>query len=467
MSSPTFRLSDDAIRAALTPGPEIHAPDGLGNDIRLAIEPVAQRRPGRFAWRPSGQVRIALRVALAAALLLLLVAALWLAGTTLNPAPPAVVSTYHGGPARTGIQPGPAPEGWPQIPGGGTVSMQGPFGPWGPAVAMGLVLTGDQRGHVTANDLRSHAQIWQVSGEAAINSALTVAGDLVLVGDDSGVLRALRIADGSEEWRWTAPSGQPIHSSPAVLGDVAVVGSLGGELVALDAATGAIRWSLNPVGGQVSRGIAAADGIAYVGVGGATPTDRGTLQAWDIANGAKRWSASLQPGNTSTPAVADGRVFVTGGLDAQSDPRHALYAFDATTGQRAWPAPWSSETGQSLYIDAVADGLVLVGSSDGQLVALDAATGAIRWGPNPVGAAMSPNGGVVDGVLYATVGQQGVTAVDLATGDTIWTIKVKGEPSAPTIVDGHILVDTTLGKLVWIDGGGLARSLVPAPPNGG
>ena len=29
MSSPMFLLTDDAIRAALTPAPEIHAPQGL------------------------------------------------------------------------------------------------------------------------------------------------------------------------------------------------------------------------------------------------------------------------------------------------------------------------------------------------------------------------------------------------------------------------------------------------------
>src|SRR6478735_7816624 len=142
MSTPTFRLSEDAIRTALTPGPEVSAPQGLADDIRLAIRPVSQRHPGVLAWRPSRQARLVLRVALAAALLLLLAAALWLVGTSRDQAPPALVSTYHGGPARTGIQPGPAPEGWPQIAEGGAVSMQGPFGTWGPAVVDGLVLTG-------------------------------------------------------------------------------------------------------------------------------------------------------------------------------------------------------------------------------------------------------------------------------------------------------------------------------------
>ena len=141
--------------------------------------------------------------------------------------------------------------------------------------------------------------------------------------------------------------------------------------------------------------------------------------------------AALQPGNTSTPTVADGRVFVAGGLDVQTTDPHALYAFDATTGRPAWPAPWSSSTGQNLYIDAVADGLVVVGSSDGQLVALDAATGTVRWGRLDVGAFVSPNGGVVGSTLFATVGGQRIMALDLATGTRIWTDQGQRRPERP------------------------------------
>ena len=382
-----------------------------------------------------------------------------------DPAPPALVSTYHGGPARTGVMPGPAPEGWPQVAEDGTVGMKGAFGTWGPAVVNGLVITGDQSGNVTATDLASRTMAWTVKVGAPINSAPTVAGDLVLVGDDAGILHALRLTDRSEAWHWVAPSGAPIHGAPAVLGDVVVVASLAGDLAALDVATGARRWETE-VGGGIGRAIAAADGLVYVGVGGSTPADDGSLQARDIATGALRWSQPLQPGDTATPAVADGRVFVAGGLDARPGAPHALYAFDAVTGEPAWSAPWTSDTGGSLYIDSVADGMVMVGSSDGRLLALDAATGTVRWHLDDVGPALSPNGGFVGGTLYAAVGEQRILAVDARTGAPIWAIAVKGEPSAPTIVDGHVLVVTTLGKLVWIDGGGPAQTLDPLPSSG-
>ena len=448
-----MRLPDDAIRAALTPPSDVHAPAGLADDIRLAITTVPQRSAG-FAWRPSRRAWPLLRIALAVAFLLLLAAMLWVAGSRLVSAPPALVSTYHGGPARTGIMPGPAPRGEPVLE--HEASMSGPFGGPNPVVAQGLVLTGDQRGNVTAMDLLTHDEVWQLPLGASINAGPSVAGDLVLVGDDAGILHALDLPTGQVRWTWQAAG--PIQSSTAVVGDVAIVGSLGGELVALDVATGTPRWKVTTPG-QVSRSVAAADGLVYAGVGG--PADDGQLIAYDLATGAQRWSRPLQPGNTSTPTVAGGRVYVTGGLDAQTDDAHALYAFDAATGTPAWPAPWVSDTGQNLYIDAAADGLVVVGSSDGKLVALDAATGQVRWIRDDVGAALSPNGGVVGTVLYVAVGGNGLMAVDLATGTTIWTFPTKGDPSAPTIVDGWILIDTSVGKLDWIGGGGPTPSTAP------
>jgi outer membrane protein assembly factor BamB len=171
----------------------------------------------------------------------------------------------------------------------------------------------------------------------------------------------------------------------------------------------------------------------------------------------------MEPGNSSTPTVADGRVFATGGLDGTGAEPHRLYAFDAMTGVPAWPNAWASSTGANLFIVAVADGLVVVGSSDGQLVALDAATGKVVWIRSDAGNFASPNGAVVGGTLFATVGGQRVMALDLATDTPIWTIQVKGDPSAPSIVDGRILLDTSLGKVIWISGGGPAPSLTAAP----
>lgn len=51
--STTMRLPDDAIRAALAPDPDLRAPAGLADAIRVAIDTVPQRRPGILGWTPT------------------------------------------------------------------------------------------------------------------------------------------------------------------------------------------------------------------------------------------------------------------------------------------------------------------------------------------------------------------------------------------------------------------------------
>jgi outer membrane protein assembly factor BamB len=88
-----------------------------------------------------------------------------------------------------------------------------------------------------------------------------------------------------------------------------------------------------------------------------------------------------------------------------------LYALDATTGEERW----RFQTGDTVWSSpAVANGVVYVGSFDGNLYALDAATGQERWRLRIVEDAtpgedsrdsesrewIFPSPAVVDGVVY-------------------------------------------------------------------
>jgi outer membrane protein assembly factor BamB len=110
----------------------------------------------------------------------------------------------------------------------------------------------------------------------------------------------------------------------------------------------------------------------------------GTLYALDLAGGRLVWrfdteGHTLESGRfgfdrrsiQSSPAVAGGRVFV-GSRDGH------LYAVDAATGKLAWRADHEMSWVNSS--PAVARGLVVASSSDNHFVqAVDAATGRERW----------------------------------------------------------------------------------------
>lgn len=446
--STTMRLTDHAIRTALTPAAEVHAPAGLADGIRTAIGPLPQRRAGIFGGGLSGQNRLVLRLVVVGLLVLGLLAALSFVGSPRPPSlVPATAATYHGGPERSGVMPGPGPAGDPRME--WEVAVKGAMGAWSPAVVDGTVYVGDEGGFVTAIDEVTHATRWQHEVGAPINSAISVADGLVIVGADDGVVHALDVATGNERWAYT--TGGPVHSGAAVVDGVAYFGSTDGHLYALDVATGQDRWPPVATPGSVSRAVAAAAGVAYVGSGGATAADAGTLGAYDTATGSLIWSAPLEPGNTTTPTVVDGRVYVAGGLDSTGAVKHQLYAFDTATHRSAWAAPFSAPTGATLLLGAVAHGLVFVESYDGTLYVVDARTGALAW-TAPIHATQSPNGGLVGNVFYATGDDRKVHAIDIESHDELWSFGVNGTPTAPAIVNGRVIVGTSLGKVVSISG---------------
>jgi outer membrane protein assembly factor BamB len=108
-----------------------------------------------------------------------------------------------------------------------------------------VVDVGDQSGFVSAIDEATGTLRWQKDVGAAINSGVSVADGLLIVGDDNGVIHALdTTAQGLE--RWTYQAGGPVHSSAAIIDGVAYLGSLDGQLYALDVAWPSCWLSARP-----------------------------------------------------------------------------------------------------------------------------------------------------------------------------------------------------------------------------
>lgn len=461
MSTP-MRLTDDAIRLALTPAPDIQAPAGLADGIRMAVAATSQRRRSVLGFAPSPRTRIALRLAFVGLLVFALVGLLLFVGSKHAPTSLPTTNTYHGGPERNGVMPGPGPTGVPSVEWHYDL-LQGSIGAWSPAVVDGVVFVADQGGFVSAIDERTGTELWQVGVGAPINSGVTVASGLVIVGDDAGVIHALDVTSGGERWHYQASS--TVHSAAAIVDGVAWIGSLDGALYALDVQTGAPHWR-EPVitAGPINRAIAASGGLIYVGSGGAAPGDLATLQAYDASTGLLRWAKTLEPGNTSTPSVSDGRVFVTGGLDTTSTLSQDLYAFDASTGEAPWP-PFHAPTGKTLLIGAVADGLVFAESTDGTMYVVDAVTGSLDWIAE-IHSSQAPSAGVVGGTIYVTSDDRKIHAFDIASHQEwggSWPFAVDGAPGSPTIVDGRIIVGTSYGQVISITGAGSPSSAAPLP----
>ena len=99
-----------------------------------------------------------------------------------------------------------------------------------------------------------------VEGIGESSPAVSTALGLVFVGDLSGMVHAVRVADGQAAW--TFKTKGEVKSSPVVHGDKVVVGSYDGSLYGLDIKSGTQAWVVHTEN-YVHGTPAIVDGIAY------------------------------------------------------------------------------------------------------------------------------------------------------------------------------------------------------------
>lgn len=169
------------------------------------------------------------------------------------------------------------------------------------------------------------------------------------------------------------------------------------------------------------------------------------IDAANVAQLGLAWALDLgtNRGIEATPIAVDGVLFATG-------PWSVVYAIDARSGRMLWSfdPQVPRRYGRIACCDvvnrgvAVYKGKVFVGTLDGRLIALDAATGALVWetltvDPNRsytiTGAPRVVAGRVLIGNGGAELGVRGyVSAYDAQTGQLAWRFyTVPGDPRKP------------------------------------
>lgn len=167
------------------------------------------------------------------------------------------------------------------------------------------------------------------------------------------------------------------------------------------------------------------------------------------------WSTSIGQGDakrariTAEPAVSGGRVFT---LDSAGQ-----VSATSITGQPLWrtsvvPASDPSGRRPGGGISAVGD-TVYVGTEYGEVLALDAGTGGIRWRQRFDGPVTAPPA-VVDGRVYAVARDASAWALDARDGKVLWTLTGVPSPSgvtggaAPAVGGGLVVYPFSSGGLI-------------------
>ena len=368
------------------------------------------------------------------------------------------VSMFRGDPTHSGVYPSAALRHfgglqW-RVQTGGMVQSSA-------ALHDGTLYIGSGDGRLYALDAATGAERWQFRTRRAISSTPAVADGLVFVGSRDNAFWAVDARTGEERWRletgrdvpfpWGFESGDLYTSSPTWAAGTLYFGSGDGHLYAVDPRSGKVRWRF-ATGGRVRTSPAVANGRVYAG------SADGTLYALDASDGQELWRYHTE-GHAlesrefgfdrrtiqASPAVADGRVFI-GSRDG------FLYAVDAATGKEAWRVDhrmsWVNTS------PAIADGVVYAGSSDERfLQAVDARTGRELW-RLPTERPVWSSPAVAGDMVYAGDGSGTVYAVDRASGRERWRYRSGRRIfSSPVLADGVLYVGNDDGGVYAIRGG--------------
>jgi eukaryotic-like serine/threonine-protein kinase len=268
---------------------------------------------------------------------------------------------------------------------------------------------------------------------------------------------------GQVKWKFHT-SGQVI-SSPAIFGGIVFVGSTDGKLYAIDHESGVLKWKFETKN-RITSSPEVSEGLVYFGA------YDGNFYAVDAATGQMKWrfqtagerryagahlhgslpAAERMPDPfdfyLSSPAVWNGEVFFGSG-DGN------VYALNATSGS----LKWKFKTGDVVHASpAIADGKLFVGSWDSYFYALDAATGKEKWKfktgedaniHNQVG--IQSSAAVVDGVVYFGCRDSNFYALDAATGQKKWTFANHGSwvISSPAVQNGKVYFATSDSSMLY------------------
>lgn len=344
----------------------------------------------------------------------------------------ASVPMIGGDAAHTGQQPGPAPAANPRLAWRFDAGSE-LYG--APALAEGRLFVTSKSGELIAVDAASGTELWRFGlSDYVVRSSPAVVDGIVYVGGGFN-LYAVDAATGKQ--RWKVPLRYAGQSAPTIADDLVVIGSQEGWIYGIDKDTGEMRWR-SPADGLIFGAPAVSHGMAIFG------TDGGNIYSMDVADGSVIWRATI------AGAVYAGASIVGDVAVVQSTAGHIL-TLDIRSGKPLWQGDIGGDRAVSTVERAGSGdgGAVVVTANDGGVYALGIRDGKQRWlhpsGRPESGPAVTSQDTVVLG------SGQTVIALDGASGKLRWTY-LAGDTvtSAPTVSGGYVFFGAADGFLYAI-----------------
>ncbi len=292
----------------------------------------------------------------------------------------------------------------------------------------------------------------------------------ILWGQFQGTAAHVGVAQAGPEppykvaWRFEIPPVNGEGLSVPVIGNGLAI-TVGPKAVyGVDTATGRQRWSVPRDAKPTPPALAQVGHVTAVLYADGTDTKTAQLKAIDVATQQPVWApVTLKAPASSGVSIDEGTAYVG---DEQGD----VYAVDANTGQIRWT---KTVPGEARGPITVAQGLVFVVALPqtaqqqtlASVVALDASTGEQVWTFAPrAGTVFASLGSVSNGTLLVSFREGASSGVvyglGASDGSTKWSTRVAYFTSpltSPAVKDGHVFVGSFTGGIERLEAGSGTR----------
>jgi outer membrane protein assembly factor BamB len=288
---------------------------------------------------------------------------------------------------------------------------------------------------VSADKLPEQLAIrWKFETRDAIEGTPAIVGDVVYVGSFDGHLYALDLATGNLKWKYKAG---PFKAAVGVRKGLVYAGDLDGVFHCLDAATGQKRWTYTTDGEILSGANFVGDAVLF---------GSGDEHLYCLSEAGKLlWKFQVPGGPVmATPTVVGDRTFVAG-CDSM------LHVIDTAKGKELGSVELDGQVGATAAV--VGDNLY-VGTMTNQLLAVDWKKVEVVWKfeaakrPQPFFASAA----VTEDLVIAGSRDKRIRALDRKTGREVWSYLTEGKvDSSPVVVGQRVFAGSQDNHLYMLD----------------
>ncbi|MCK4504217.1 MAG: PQQ-binding-like beta-propeller repeat protein [Candidatus Aegiribacteria sp.] len=305
-----------------------------------------------------------------------------------------------------------------------------------PAIRENVLYFGCNDGLLRAVNALNGAVLWSFSTVCGICGEPAVDSTSVYFGGQDGIIYALDRISGSK--RWSAGLGYHVFCSVGILADSLILsGNSMGKICALRASDGELLWD-SEIGGTV-LGPAIIDSLAVFS------SENGKIAVFNT-EGNRLWIREY--GRQASSPSADSTGIYAGFSDG------SVRKLTITGGELIWETDIVEGSSRCVLARPVIAGnnIVLIGTNDGRLVALNSSTGSLLWEQEFENwLQLSPIAG--DNCIYVPCDDQRLHLLDLNTGAKLDSLEMNGySGTAPLLANSILYYGNSSGDFIAITG---------------